>query len=241
MSNIQSKEGMMTSRFSNQTGRRRFLTSMGLVTTGATLTAATAQAASQASASRFTPAKHPQDSWLEVAGVDHRAFVDSSTTAGGMTALNYANNILFGHTSGYGGEESDYALVVCFRHQSTSFGYNDAIWAKYGEFLSGFMGLTDSKTNDPFTVNPMNVSGRSDMPNRGNTINSLVERGVSYAICNKATLAMCGRLAAAFGGSADAIYAEITGSAVANSRFVPAGVVAATRSQEYGYSLLYAG
>ena len=231
----------MTSKFSNQKGRRRFLTSMGLVTTGATLTAATAQAASQASNGRFTPAKHPEDSWMDVSGVDHRAFVDSSTTTGGMTALNYANNILFGHTSGYGGEESDYALVVCFRHQSTPFGYSDAIWAKYGEHLSRFMGLTDTKTNSPFTVNPLNIAGRSELPNRGNTIDSLIERGVSYAICNKATQAMVGRLAAATGGSADAIYNEIISSPIANSRFVPAGVVATTRSQEYGYSLLSAG
>lgn len=232
----------MTNKFSNQNGRRRFLTSMGLVTTGATLTAATAQAASQSSTdNRFSPAKHPEDSWLDISGVTHRAFVDSATTSGGMTALNYANNILFGHTSGYGGQESDYALVVCFRHQSTPFGYGDGVWAKYGEFLSGFMGLTNTKTNSHFTVNPMNLAGRPDLPSRGNTINSLIERGVSYAICNKATLAMCGRLAQATGGSADEIYEEITSSAIPSSRFVPAGVVATTRAQEYGYSLLYAG
>jgi hypothetical protein len=232
----------MTTNFSNQKGRRRFLTSMGLVTTGATLSATTAQAASGASTdTRFSPAKHPEDSWLDVPDVDHRAFIDSSTTVGGMTALNYANNILSGHTSAYGGEESDYSLIVCFRHQSTPLGYADAVWAKYGEFLSRFMGLTDSKTNAHFSVNPMNIAGRNDMANRGNSIDSLVARGVNYAICNKATLGMCQRLAQVTGGSADAIYAEITGAAIPNSRFVAAGVVATTRSQEYGYSLLYAG
>lgn len=232
----------MTNKFSNQKGRRRFLTGMGLVTTGATLTAVSSQAVSQTPPdSRFTPAKHPQDSWLEVPGVDHRIFIDSATTVGGMTALNYANNILFGHASGYDGEESDCAVVVCFRHQATPFGYNDAIWAKYGELLSRFMGLTDSKTDGPFHVNPLNIAGRTDMANRGNTIDSLVDRGIRYAICNKATQAMTQRLAQASGGSADDVYQEIISSAIAESRFVPAGVVATTRSQEYGYSLLYAG
>ncbi len=232
----------MTNKLSNQSGRRRFLTNIGLVTTGATLAASAAQAASQASTdSRFNPSKHPLDSWLEVAGVAHRAFIDSATAPGGMTALHYANNVLFGHTSGYGGEESDYALVVCFRHQSTPFGYGDAIWEKYGEFFSGVMGLTDSETGQPFRVNPMNIAGAKGLGNNGNTIDSLIARGVSYAICNKATQSMSARLAQTTGGSAEAIYQEIIAAPVPASRFVPAGVVAVTRAQEYGYSLLYAG
>ncbi len=225
----------------NPKGRRRFLTSMGLVTTGATLTAASRAAGQSAPAKQFTATKHSEDSWLDVAGVEHRAFVDTATTVGGMTALNYANNILFGHTSGYGGEESDYSLFVCFRHQATPFGYGDSIWAKYGELFGQYMGIKDSRTNSAFNVNPMNVEGRSDMPNRGNTIDSLIARGVGYAICNKATQSMSARLAAATDGSADAIYEEIIAAPIDNSRFVPAGVVAATRAQEYGYSLLYAG
>jgi intracellular sulfur oxidation DsrE/DsrF family protein len=232
----------MTRKLSNQNGRRRFLTNIGLVTTAATLTATAAQAASQVpSNSRFSPAKHPQDSWLEVSGVAHRAFIDSATAAGGMTALHYANNVLFGHTTGYDGEESDYALVVCFRHLSTPFGYSDAIWAKYGELFSRFMGLTDRETGGPFKVNPMNIAGPTGLGNNGNTIDSLIARGVSYAICNKATQSMSARLAQATKSSAEEIYQEIIAAPIPASRFVPAGVVAVTRAQEYGYSLLYAG
>ena len=69
--------------------------------------------------------------------------------------MNYTNNILVGHTSGYGGRESDYALVICFRHQSTAFGYSDEIWAKYGATFSRSMRFPDPRTEKPFEVNPL--------------------------------------------------------------------------------------
>ena len=47
-------------------------------------------------------------------------------------------------------------------------------------------------------------------------------------------------MADARGEAADDIYQELVANAIPNGRFVAAGVVAATRSQEYGYSLLYA-
>jgi intracellular sulfur oxidation DsrE/DsrF family protein len=217
--------------------RRRFLSGVGVVAAGATL-AATARAADN-SEPRFTPARHAQDAWLDVPS-EHRAFIDSSTTLGGITALNYANNILFAHAEDYAGAESDYGLVVCFRHQSTPFGYNDSIWAKYGNFFSTFLDFKDPHNDESFTSNPLNQA-RSDFSNRGNTIDSLIARGVSFAICNKATRGMAGRLASVSGNSVEEIYQDLRANNIANSRYVAAGVIATTRSQEYGYSLLYAG
>jgi hypothetical protein len=49
---------------------------------------------------------------------------------------------------------------------------------------------------------------------------------------------MAGRIAMATGGSQDAILKELMANPVRNGRFVPAGVVAATHAQEYGYTLL---
>jgi hypothetical protein len=46
--------------------------------------------------------------------------------------------------------------------------------------------------------------------------------------------------ASATGGNADAVVKELMANAIANSHFVPAGVVAVTRAQERGYSLLRA-
>jgi len=220
------------------TPRRRFLTGVGVVATGATL-AATAQASSHHHGeSGFTPARHDNDAWLDELGSTHRAFIDSSNSGGGGNALRYAFNILEGHQEGYGGSDSDYGLVVCFRHQSTPFGYNDAMWEKYGQALSRFTGLTAPGGDEPLTVNPMNMG--PGFSNGGNTIDSLVARGVQFAICNRATRAVSGMVARSTNGSADEVYQELISNAIPSSRFVPAGVVAATRSQEYGYSLLYA-
>lgn len=226
----------MSSDSMDSKARRRFLTGVGAVATGATL-AATARAAE--TNMTYTPARHSKDEWLDVPST-HRAFIDSATTNGGMTALNYANNILLAHAEDYQGSESDYAMVVCFRHQSTPFGYNDAMWAKYGEFFAMSLGLKDPSNGEVFKTNPMNQS-RRDLANRGNTIDSMVARGLKFAICNKATGAIAGRLASFSGGSAEDIFQELKANNIPNSRFVAAGVIATTRSQEYGYSLLSAG
>lgn len=220
------------------TPRRRFLTGVGVVATGATL-AATAQAASHhRGGDGFTPARHDNDAWMDQLGGTHRAFIDSSNTAGGGNALRYASNILEGHQEGYGGSDSDYALIVCFRHQSTPFGYNDAMWEKYGQALSRFTGLTAPDSDGPLTVNPMNI-GRG-FSNGAATIDAVVARGVQFAICNRATRAVSGMVARSTDASAEEVYQELINNNIPSSRFVPAGVVAATRSQEYGYSLLYA-
>ena len=227
----------MSQTKNNPNGRRRFLTGVGLAATTATLASA-GNRANAAESGTFRPARHAEDAWLDANDAIHRVFLDTSAASGGITALNYASNILIGHAEGYGGEESDYAIVVCFRHGSTPLGYNDAMWSRYGVNFSQIMGLTDPQTNEPFRVNPLNMQ-RSDMANRGNTIESMIARGVSYAICRRATRSFSARLARATGGDVDDIFTELMANNVPSSRFVPAGVVAATRSQEYGYSLLF--
>jgi hypothetical protein len=155
--------------------------------------------------------------------------------------LNYANNILTTNVEDYDGSDSDYAMIMCFRHQSTPLGYNDAMWEKYGENLSSFMGLTDSRTDKPFMRNPTAIEGRSDLPSRGHTQQELVGRGVHFVVCNRATHSISGFIARVIGADADAIYRELAANLVINARLVPAGVMAATRAQEYGYSLLASG
>jgi intracellular sulfur oxidation DsrE/DsrF family protein len=169
----------------------------------------------------------------------HRAFIDSSRGAGGADALNYANNILTGHSEVYGGSDADYAMIVCFRHMSTPLGYNDAIWAKYGEGLSRFVGLTAPGSDQPLAVNPMNIE-QAAYGNRGTTLATLAGKGVQFAICSRATQAVAGMLARSSSSSFEEIHQELISNNIPNSRFVPAGVLAATRAQEYGYSLLFA-
>jgi intracellular sulfur oxidation DsrE/DsrF family protein len=209
-------------------GRRRLISTMGVAAVAGL--AASGSARAQSAEPGFQPARHAQDAWMNDIPGNHRVFVDSATMPGGANAMRYANNILFTHGEAYGGSESDYAMIVCFRHTSTPYAYNDAMWAKYG-------GLFD-RSADPAPVgNPMNTANRA---NGENTIADLASRGVRFAICNKATQSYSRMLAQATGQSFDAVYEELLANAIVNGRFVPAGVLAATRAQEYGYSLLYA-
>jgi hypothetical protein len=164
----------------------------------------------------------------------HRVFVDSASRAGGEDAVLYAGNLFNTNQAAYGIAPADLAIIVCFRHLSTPYGYNDAMWTKYGPQLSQVLQLPK-----PATANPLNPGGSGGGP--GRTLGSLIEQGVSIAICANATRFVAGQIARATGGTPEAIFAELSANAVRNGRFVPAGVVAATRAQEYGYSLLSCG
>jgi len=207
-------------------GRRSLLANVGIGAM-AGLAVGAPSVAAQTSPRRFEPARHGLDSWLDELEGSHRVMIDSSTVKGGANALRYASNIIEAHENAYSGSAADLAMVVCYRHDSTPFAFDDAIWAKYG---AGF---------DPAgpTSNPMNEPTAA---NGGHSIGDLVAKGVHFAICLRATRSRAGRLAARAGVSAEAVLEELMAGAIPNSRFVPAGVMTVTRAQEYGYSLLYA-
>jgi len=172
----------------------------------------------------------------------HRVFIDSATPGGGGEAVLYANNLYQANQNAYSIDASDLAIVVCFRHFSTVFGYHAAMWAKYGEQLSGLVSFTDPKTDQHPTANLLDDDSYGlTLPNFGNTITAQVERGAQFAVCQAATRFFSGFIAEAHGGTAEDVYEELVANAIPNSHFISAGVVATTRAQEYGYSLLSAG
>jgi intracellular sulfur oxidation DsrE/DsrF family protein len=61
--------------------------------------------------------------------------------------------------------------------------------------------------------------------------------GVQFAICDLSTHAIAGLIARASGGTAEAVYKEITANLIDRARLVPAGIVAVNRAQERGYSI----
>jgi intracellular sulfur oxidation DsrE/DsrF family protein len=200
-------------------GRRALITNAGVAAV-AGLAAGPASVYSQASPQQvaFKPERHALDSWLDELPGTHRVFVDTATREGGTNSLRFASNILSAHEEDYGGRAQDIAIVVCFRHQSTPFGFDDALWSKYP------LGGDDPRPQS----NPLRRS-----------ITSMVEKGMHFAICSRATRGIAGRLATAAGVSVDEMMKELMAGAIPNSHFVPAGVMAVTRAQEYGYSLLY--
>jgi len=219
--------------------RRSVMTGVGVAVAGLAAGAASAQTARTTPS--FQPTRHNQDAWLDSLPGGHRVFVDSATAGGGAEALIYSNNLFDAQENAYSGASTDLALVVCYRHFSTPFGYTDAIWEKYGEIFNSIMKFPDPNTNAAPRINLMNSAAHTSLPNFGVTIDSVRNRGGQFAICAAATRFIAGVIAGQIDGDQASINDELRANAIPSSRFVSAGVMALTRAQEYGYSLLYAG
>jgi hypothetical protein len=115
------------------------------------------------------------------------------------------------------------------------------MWEKYGDVFHGLTHMPDPNTNAAPRINLMRAAGYGmNLPNFGNTIDSVRELGVEIAICDAATSFLATQIGASTGSQMNVVYEELKANAVPG-RFVSAGVMALTRAQEYGYSLLYAG
>lgn len=225
----------MKDRKGGSVQRRALLTGMGVAAAGLTVGAGTA------SANGFEPVRHDLDAWMGELPGSHRVFVDASSGDGGAVALHFSRNILNAHQSAYAGEDSDYAMILCFRHYATVFAFGDPAWKKYGKEFHKLLNFADPTTGEAPDINLMQATDRRGMPNNGATIDYIRSRGVQIAICDAATKSISRFLGGAGHGEADDIYKELVESAIPDSRFVSAGVMAVTRAQEYGYSVLVAG
>lgn len=190
------------------------------------------------SAARWEPARHEKDDWLDQVPGKHRLLFDTIYPDGLGDAIAFANNFILVNKSDYGVDSKELALVLVVRHRSTPFGYNDAIWAKYGTALAPITPIEDPKSKQAPKVNLYNSDDYAGlMPSRGTTLDSLTKRGVQIAVCAMATRGIADILAGKVGGNGDAINSELIANLVPNARMVPAGIVAVNRAQERGYSL----
>jgi intracellular sulfur oxidation DsrE/DsrF family protein len=224
--------------------RRTFLSrlsaaaaAVGAVFGGASAAEARAQAPQRSVASGWQPARHPEDDWFEETPAKHRFFLDTMTADGLDEALAFANNFLDANASGYKLTDADLAEVICLRHHSTSFAFNDAMWAKYGLVLAERDGSPDPAPGPVPTANPYESAGRAASGKGGVTLTGLAKRGVRYAVCAMATRRLASHVARKTGASVDEAVAELTRNLVPNAHMVPAGIVAVNRAQERGYTL----
>lgn len=171
-----------------------------------------------APAGRFEPARHDKDDWMDQMPGKHRLVVDTTSVDGFRDGLLFASNFMLANRNDYGLQNQDMAVIVVARHLSTEFGFNDAMWAKYGASLAG-----QAKAN----------------PN-ASSLTPLATQGVQFAVCAMATRRLAGTIANAVSGNADAIFAEISANLVNNGRMVPAGIIAVNRAQERGYTFVSA-
>ena len=225
--------------------RRSFLSRIlaGAGALGAALGGAAVVEAQSAptAAGGFQPARHAEDDWFDQTTAKHRYFFDTTSAGGYGQALFFARNYFAANASGYKLADADLALVICMRHESTSFAFNDAMWAKYGAALSERANhFVDPKTRLVPTTNLYLVGGYGEtLRNVNVTIDQLTSRGVRFAVCGLATRAAAQLAATKGGGNADAIFKELTENLVPNGHMVPAGIVAVNRAQEHGYSFVY--
>jgi intracellular sulfur oxidation DsrE/DsrF family protein len=194
-----------------------------------------------AAATRWAPARHEKDDWLDKLPGQHRLVFDTSTPEGFGEAVAFANNFMRVNRSDYGLQNSDMAVVIIARHQSTPFAYSDAMWAKYGTTLAEQSKFEDPKTKLAPKGNPYNFTDYGALlHNRGTTLDSLLKQGAQLAVCSTATRRFAGAIAMAAGVSVDTILSELTSNLAGNARMVPAGIVAVSRAQERGYTLVSA-
>jgi len=115
------------------------------------------------------------------------------------------------------------------------------MWARYGEPMAKLLKYEDPKTH---AVPKINVYMASDygelLPSHGTPVDSLTKRGLQLAVCSTATRAVAGAIAKATGGKTDDVYKELIANLLGNGRMVPAGIVAVSRAQERGYTMVKA-
>jgi intracellular sulfur oxidation DsrE/DsrF family protein len=209
---------------------------------GGTLFRTESAAAQSPAAAPWRPARHTQDDWLDQIAGSHRFIFDTTSPQGLGSSLLYANNFFVANQAGYGLGNADAAVVVVLRHNSTPFAYTDAMWSKYGAAIGEASGFDDPKTKTRPAINVYTVgSYGAALPNNGVTLDSLIGRGVHFAVCQMATRRFAGAIAAAHKLDVEMVYKELTSNLVRNAHMVPAGIVAVNRAQERGYAFANAG
>lgn len=175
-------------------------------------------------------ARHAQDDWLDDNNAKHRVILDTWNPEHFPDALQFAGNIVETNKADYDIPASDLAVVICVRHRTTPFAFNDAMWAKYGKSFTAQMAWFDPKGQGSSTANPY-----------GKRLTELAAQRITLAICNRTTRAYSSRAARDAGSDADAVRKEFMANTIIAGHFVPAGVVAVTRAQERGYANISIG
>lgn len=209
---------------SNASDRRQLIAGLGAVATAAGLGGRVV--AAQGASTPFTPARHDQDAWMSAMPGKHRVVLDVTSPEHMPDGIRFANNLFNGHKSGYGVEEADLALIMVLRHSATAYGYDNAMWAKYGKSF-------DRRAETTPTANPYDSGERVQL-------SALARRGVQFLVCGTASRGIAGGIAGQ-GGDVDAVLKEMTAHFIPNGRLTPAGVIGVTHAQEHGFTLLYVG
>ena len=174
-------------------------------------------------------ARHEKDQWLDAPSAKHRLIFDTISDERLRNTVLFAGNYIRANKVDYGVDAKDLSVVLVVRHQSTAFGYVDAIWAKYSAPIGARANVVDPKTKEAPKVNLQRAA-----------LEDLIKQGVQVAVCATATRNLAILIAQAVQGNVDEINAELIANILPGARMVPAGVVTVSRAQERGYALISA-
>jgi intracellular sulfur oxidation DsrE/DsrF family protein len=183
---------------------------------------------STASAQSSRAPTHPADAWLDDLKGQHKNIFDCTSVENASIGFAFARNFLTANTGPiYELKDADVNAIVCVRHSSSVYGFNDTVWAKYklGE---------SQKVNEggvPAVKNP-HATGAND----------LAKRGVIVAVCGMATARIARTVAGETGLNAADVEADLRANLVTpTARVVAAGVIVTNRAQEKGFTYTYVG
>ena len=215
--------------------RRSFLAR--LAAGSAALGAAFGGAAALPSIAGAEPPVDELDTWFGGMKGANKVIYDCVQPPGAPDGVIFARNIIKFSAEKLGTKDADMAVIVSFRHFSTPFGYNDAMWAKYPQFAS-MLKVEDPGTKKPAARNWLLhelVEGEA-----GANIPGIRGHGVQFAVCGAAT-AFLAKVIADKTGDAKKIEAELSANLIPAAKMMPAGVVAVQRAQKAGFAYTYAG
>jgi hypothetical protein len=191
----------------------------------------------------WRPTFETQDAWMDKPGTRHRLMFDTVTAPAAKAAVDFATNYYVANKIGYGLEPETLGVIVVLRKFSTVFGFDDAIWVKYGAIfadnektrLEGELAARARSGNPLLSAAEPSKAGPDSLA----TLSSLAIKGARFAVCGMATHMYAGLIAKAAGKSAPDVEAELKASLIDGAVLVPAGITAVDRAQEHGYAFSY--
>jgi intracellular sulfur oxidation DsrE/DsrF family protein len=205
----------------------RLAAALAAATAALTPTSAIGQASERVPAGRGAPVRHEEDKWLDALNGVHKQVYDVVTPAGGI-GIAFARNFLTANADGYGLTDKDLSVVVSFRHSGIAFAFDDAFWqtAKLGDVFD----VRDAQSGEVASKNPQR-----------DLIVALQKRGVVFTVCGMALRRRATEAAQRSGAAPDAVRQQWRAGLLPGVIEVAAGVVAVNRTQERGFSYVYAG
>jgi intracellular sulfur oxidation DsrE/DsrF family protein len=208
--------------------RREFLGQLGLIAMAASIPTGIAEAMPIA---RGSSAPTWDMSWVErVSSAPYKTVID--TTKVENDELYTAADVMDTFHEVYPNEQT--RVVVVFRHFAAAMGLNDAMWERYpiGEERS----VTDPTTKAPSRKNPFLHADPTAKESWeiNSRIEPLVARGVTFLVCNRATMALGSSLAKKVNKPADEVQADLRSNIVPGAILMPNGIFALLRAQNAG-------